>query len=75
MEISIRPMPESYRKISKKFRPGHPPVFTGAGEITPEDVELAIELFKLLDKESQDWYGGQTFIDAMKNKQTKGGNV
>lgn len=59
MTVTIKPMPEAYRKISKKFRPGTPPVFTdiGPGGVTPEDIELAKELFKILDDESKDWYG------------------
>ena len=63
---TIKPMPESYRKISKKFRPQHPPIFMDIGPngLTPEDMELARELFKLLDEESKDWYGRHgTFAD------------
>jgi len=58
-KISIYPMPEMYRKISKKYRPGPPPIFRDCGkdEPTPEDIELARELFQLLDDESKDWYG------------------
>jgi len=59
--INIKPMPESYRKIPKKWRPGHPPVsiFENCGPRgpTPEEIEEARELFKLLDEESKDWWG------------------
>jgi hypothetical protein len=67
MTVTIRPMPESYRKITKKFRPQHPPVFTnceGTGP-SPEDIELARELFKLLDAESRNWYGGTVFLKKL----------
>ena len=59
MSVTIKPMPESYRKIPKKFRPQHPPIFIECGESgpLPEEIELARELFKILDQESQDWYG------------------
>ncbi len=60
--INIKPMPEFYRKISKKFWPGKPPgssIFTdcGPGGPTPEEIEEAREIFKLLDEESKDWWG------------------
>ena len=57
--VSVKPMPESYRSISKKYRPGHPPIFTDCGPAgpTPEEIEMARELFALLDDESKDWYG------------------
>lgn len=68
-EINIKPMPESYRKISKKFRPGHPPlsIFTdcGPGGPTPEEIELARELFKLLDDESKDWWGRHGIFEGL----------
>lgn len=57
MTVTIKPMPEWCRKL-KKFRPFPPPVFTNCGESGPsqEDIELARELFKILDEESKDWY-------------------
>ena len=57
--ISIKPMPEIYKKYSKKFMPQHPPIFTDCGQDgpTPEEIEMARELFKILDDESKDWYG------------------
>lgn len=65
--INIKPMPESYRTISKKYRPIHPPIFTepGPGGPTPEEIELARELFKLLDQESQDWYGRNGIFEGL----------
>lgn len=57
-KVTINPMPEKYRSIPKRLQPGVPPIFTDCGKDgpTPEDIELAHELFKLLDEESKDWY-------------------
>jgi hypothetical protein len=67
--INIKPMPESYRKISKKFRPMRPPIsiFENCGPDgpTPEDIELARELFKLLDEDSKDWYGRHGIFEGL----------
>ncbi|MCX5810162.1 MAG: hypothetical protein NTX36_12475 [Proteobacteria bacterium] len=60
MSVNLFPMPESYRKISKKFRPGRPPLHLKCGEDgkpLPEEIEEARELFKILDEESKDWWG------------------
>lgn len=59
MAVHLKPMPESYRKIRKIFRPKAPPIFVDCQESgpSPEDRELARELFRILDPESQDWYG------------------
>jgi len=66
--VNVKPMPDFYRKIKKVFWPGHPPLFTDVGPegISNDDIELACELFGLLDQESQSWYGGQRFIDNLK---------
>jgi hypothetical protein len=58
-KVSIKPMPEKYRSISKKYRPRHPPIFQDCGPDGPSesDVALARELYQLLDEESKDWYG------------------
>jgi hypothetical protein len=53
--VEIVTMPRSYLKIPERFRPGHPPIFIG-GNITEADYDLARELFKALDEESQKWY-------------------
>ena len=55
---NVKPAPEWIRK-HKIFRPMHPPIFTDIGQdgVTPADIELARELFKILDEESKDWYG------------------
>jgi len=47
-------------KISKKYRPQHPPIFPDCGPEGPTESEkaLARELFQLLDDESKDWYRG-----------------
>lgn len=65
--VKIKPMPVSWRKIPARLRPNHPPIFEG-GEPTQEDVDLAIDLFELLDPESQEWYGGQTFLATHRRK-------
>jgi len=59
MKIVIKPMPEKYRSISKKYMPGSPPIFTDCGPDGPtkKEIEMARELFALLDDESKDWYG------------------
>ena len=68
MTVTIIPMPERYREIPKKYRPGTPPIFTYAeGEKgrSPEDVQLARELWKLLDEESQEWYGRRGIFEGI----------
>jgi len=68
--VCVKPMPEGYRKISKKYRPGHPPPFQDIGPegLTPEDYAIAAELFELLDPESQEWWGGAAFLKALKGR-------
>lgn len=66
-EIKIKPMPMNYRKIPKRLRPIHPPIFEG-GAATPEDIALAFDLFELLDAESQEWYGGRNFLKTYRRK-------
>jgi hypothetical protein len=67
--INIRPMPENIRKIPKKWRPGHPPVsiFENCGQDgpTPDEIEEARELFKLLDEESKDWWGRRGIFEKL----------
>jgi len=62
--ISIEPMPESIRKIPKKWRPQHPPLSffsdCGPGEPTKKDYQIALEIFEALDSESQDYWGGES---------------
>lgn len=53
--VNIMPMPQWCRKISAKFRQMPPPIFPD-GPPSEEDMELARELFRALDSESQDWY-------------------
>jgi len=57
-EVVIKPMPRSYLKFSMKYRPVAGPIFLdcGPGGATDEDRELARELFKALDPESQAWW-------------------
>jgi hypothetical protein len=65
--VNVQPMPQSYRNISTRFRPGAPPIFPD-GKYTAEDLELARELFKALDPESQEWYrrgGGRSLFEGL----------
>ena len=74
MTVTIRPMPERYRSIPARYRPGHPPIFTDCPEPSRENIELARELFKLLDEESKEWFGyGGIFADLrpVQKKQRK----
>lgn len=65
--ITLKPMPEAIRKTPKKWRSQTPPVFMDIGPdgVTPEDVELARELFKILDEESKDWYGRRGIFEGL----------
>ena len=58
MKVSIKPMPENFRKIPAKWLPMCPPIFKNCGKSGPTkaDIELARELFKILDEQSKDWY-------------------
>ena len=56
MAVIIEPMPRSYLKIKKIFRPSHPPIYDSPP--TPADIEEARALFAELDPESQEWYTG-----------------
>lgn len=51
--VNIVPLPAWAR--ATRFRPQHPPVFPD-GPPTPEERELARELFQALDADSQEWY-------------------
>ena len=53
--VNIVPMPLYWRGKSSKYRPMPPPIFP-EGPATEDDIELARELFKALDEESQAWY-------------------
>jgi len=72
MSVCIRPLPESYRKISPRLRPVHPPIFQDCGPGGPSkaDIALARELFELLDDESKEWYGNCSFLKAKKTTRT-----
>ena len=58
MKVHVKPMPESYKRFSMKYRPGIPPIF--GGEPTDADIELARKLFAALDNESKAWYRHNT---------------
>jgi hypothetical protein len=51
-------MPEGLRKVPKRLWHMTPPIFTDCAESGPteEEIELARELFKILDEQSQEWY-------------------
>ena len=66
-KVIVSPMPEKFKNIPKKWRPGHPPVFfdappEGASEA---DIQLARELYLLLDEESKDWYGHHGIFEGL----------
>lgn len=65
--VDIHPMPGWCRKISLKYRPVHPPFLhdVGPGGLTPQEIKLARELFKLLDDESKDWYGRRGIFEGL----------
>lgn len=54
--VNIQPLSDWARKITPWLRPMPPPIFTD-GEPTRADRELALELWRALDRESQAWYG------------------
>lgn len=59
--VNVHPMPTAYRAIPRRWRPMPPPIFPD-GEPTPADRAYALELWRALDPESQEWYG-QAFTD------------
>lgn len=80
--VCIKPMPEKYRTITPLYRPGIPPIFQDIGPegVTEDDRKQARELFRLLDKESQQWYlihckwlSDNDFEKPMKSKKSKTG--
>jgi hypothetical protein len=68
MTVRIHPMPEWCRKVKSIYRPVAPPIFVDCGKDgpTPEEIELARELFKILDVESQEWYQRWGFFKGVK---------
>lgn len=63
--VNVRTLPDAYLKITPLYRPRPGPIFLN-GDPTPEDVELARELFMALDTESKHWYRGyDCFVDLM----------
>lgn len=57
MIVNVKPIPERFRKISKKYRPLPAPIFQGDGFPSRKDIKLAKELLDILDNESMEWYG------------------
>jgi len=66
-KVHVLPLPEKFKNIPKKWRPGHPPIFWDISPegITEKDRELARELFLLLDPESQEWYGRRGTFEGL----------
>ena len=58
-EILIKPMPLWMRTTPERLWPRTPPIFSDLGPEGPTDAdrELARELFRALDEQSQKWYG------------------
>ena len=54
--VNIRPLTPGLRAIPVRWRPQFPPIFPD-GLPTSADIELARELYLLLDDESRRWYG------------------
>jgi hypothetical protein len=53
--VSINPLPEVWHKYSERFWAGPAPgIFDGPP--TPQDRELALELWRALDTRSKRWY-------------------
>ena len=63
MTVDIGPMPGWARRT--KFKPRPAPVFPD-GPPSAEDAELALALFDELDADSQEWYGGQGFVERLR---------
>jgi len=58
-KVSVRPVYLWMKNTPKRLWPGHPPVFfdappEGASEA---DIQLARDLYLLLDEDSKNWYG------------------
>ena len=64
-KYSMGPMPENIRKTPKKWRPQHPPLTVGE---SLEEVTLTYELFKILDAESQEWWGGAGLKEGLERR-------
>jgi hypothetical protein len=52
--VSIEPMPIAYRDVPARLRAMPPPIFSG--EPSQADRELALALWRALDRESRRWY-------------------
>ena len=63
--FSLTPMSEALRKTPKKWRHSPPPLHIGD---TLEEVQLTYELFKILDTESQEWWGGDRLKEWLERR-------
>ena len=54
MSVTVEPLPQWARKVSRRLRPVHKPLFENPP--TRADVELALALIAELDPESRQWY-------------------
>ena len=53
--VNVTPLSPALRATPARYRPGFPPLFPD-GDPTPADIELARDLFLLLDAASKAWY-------------------
>lgn len=71
MRVQIKPLPDGFRSVSRRWWCMHPPIFPTGAVPTREDLEVAIALLEELakvDPQSFDWYGGErTVADLRKS--------
>lgn len=68
MAVAIKPLAEWMRRT--RFKPLPPPVFDSDNP-TPAEVQFALELFGMLDADSQRWYGGERFAQRLRDRLSK----
>ena len=54
--VHVESLSASYRAISPRLRPKHPPLFDTDWPPTRADAQLALALIEALDDESREWY-------------------
>jgi len=65
MTVYIRPLTVAERAIPKRLRLLRTPMFPDRWPPTPEDIELARQLFLELDLKSQIWYSGSDLFRGL----------
>ena len=65
--VNVLPMPAGMRTVPPRLRHGPPPIFPDCGPAGPteEDLELARELFAILDEASKSWYGRRGIFEGL----------